>query len=127
MRRAPGSREKRPASANAAQPERTGASRLATLNDATGPKRSVMGDSTAAGASQLVLAMALTPPRRDHMALVRNGSGPWVTAQGSHSSHHTCCTVSPQLQVMAWAGLPPNQTWPQKTRATARYVAIARR
>jgi hypothetical protein len=87
-------------SGEAAQPESTGASRLATLNEVTGPKRRVIGDSTAAGASQLVLDITLTPPRRDHMALVKKGSWPWVNAQGSHSNHHTCCTVSPQLHVM---------------------------
>jgi hypothetical protein len=99
-----------PARVNAAHPDTTGASRLATLNDATGPKRSVTGASSAPGTNQLVLDSALAPPRRAQMALVRRGLCPCRTAHGSHSSHHTCWVVSPQLQVMAWAGSPPNHT-----------------
>src|SRR5580658_4590513 len=115
----------RPASAKAAQPDNTGANRLATLKEATGPHRRVIGLRMAAGANQLVFDMALTPPKRAHMALVRNGLCPCSTAHGNHSNHQTCSTLSPQLQVMAWAGLPPNQTCAQRTSDSARYAPTA--
>src|SRR5579863_417294 len=118
--RAPARRETWPARANAAQPDTTGASRLAALNDATGPKRSVTGASSAAGASQLVLERTLTPPKRAHSVLVRSGLCPWPSAHGSHSSHHTCCDESPQLHVMVWAGSPPSHTCAHTATATAR-------
>ncbi len=98
---------------------------MATLNDATGPNSKVTGVRAAAGASQLVLASAFTPPNRAHSALVRSGLCPCNTAQGSHSNHHTCCTGSPQLQVIECAGSPPNQTWAHSTNDRPRYKATA--
>jgi hypothetical protein len=52
------------ANANAATPDTTGANKLATLDEAIGPKSSVMGDNTNAGNIQLVLDIALMPPNR---------------------------------------------------------------
>ena len=79
-----------------------------------------MGDSSKAGANQLVLDMALTPPSRAQIALVRNGLWPCINAHGSHSSHQTCSTVSPQLHVTACVTLPVNQTFAHSTSASAR-------
>jgi len=59
--------------ANIAHPDSTGASRFDTLYDATGPKSKVTGESRKAGANQLVFDIALTPPSRAQMALVKKG------------------------------------------------------
>ena len=46
----------------------TGATRFAALDEAIGPKASVTGARSAAGSSQLVFVIALTPPNRANMA-----------------------------------------------------------